>query len=674
MNAEKLEEIIADFASEAEREFTLTELSAYVQKKGVRASMDELYDSAAVSDHLFENDPVNKVFFPRRFFFKGAQFRITPLEAEVEGGYLMPGHRFMPFLSDKVLPRDAQLFLPDGSVVPCIKRSLPQSMAMAGLLFFGTATAVDYLLFEDEDNVEGLIPPFDADVSIPVFDLSEFYASSGFRSGDSLMLTVKDWLQGTFEVVRADPALDVVAETKWTEAMTAALNEAIDEFGPEGDCNFQFALAMRNAQEKSMSASLMSNPPLSLAAYFNLQEGLIVKERIDRALFWPVDDEPMGDELWDALEDPVSELDVLFQDIGLSITEGEVEAYMRNALFLKEGKSAAEVLARVSDGRHLLFASASDQERFHLLWNALWDEVLADYDSDNDPNGKIRSWFVFLNDRILATLRQLDAQGGGMEVFETPEFLELGRVSSMVSSVLEVFNHDESGDEVTLSEMEEMVPTLESAVDQLSKRLVKNNKLAKNKAVKTGRAASIYQLKITLKGSKPPIWRRILVSSDMELNDLHYVIQAAMGWDNDHLHQFKQGRSFYQPAPDDELSGFGNFEMEDSVGVRIDDLLLKEKQKILYEYDFGDSWEHEVLFEKVLEPDANVTYPVCVKGTGACPPEDCGGLWGYYNLLEVLGNPEDEEHESMLEWFGGPIDPSAFDLEEANACIRASFG
>jgi hypothetical protein len=592
----------------------------------------------------------------------------------------MPGHRFMPFLSDEVFPGAIQLFLSDGSVVPSRKISLPQSQAMAGLHFYGPTAAFEYLLYDDAGNMSSLMPPFEADVSMSVFDLSKFFALSDFRPGDSIMFTVKDWLLGEFEIARAEPVLDAVVAKKWMTSMAVGLNVAIDDFGSEGDCNFQLALAMQNAQEDPECVSLMSNPPLSLAAYFNLQKDLAVKMAGDRALFWPVDEEPMEDALWDAFEDPEvpeSELDALFQDVGLSITEGEVEAYMRDALFLNEGKSADGVLARVTMGRQLLFASAADQERFHQLWNALWSEVTADYDLDNDPCGEIRGRFVMLNDRILATLRRIDAQGVGMEVIKNPAFLELSRISSMVSSALVVFNNYEDGDEASLSEVGNLIPTLEEAVDELSGRLfcqdAPKKKLIEKKAVKAEKT-NIYQLKITLKDSKPPIWRRIWIASDLELIDLHYAIQAAMGWGNYHLHQFKQDRTFYQPDPDDEFSGFGGILMADSAGVRIDDLLCKETQKIQYEYDFGDSWEHEVLFENVFEPDANVTYPVCVKGKGACPPEDCGGLWGYYNLLEVLGDPEDDEHESMLEWTGGPIDPAAFDLEETNARIRALFG
>ena len=176
--------------------------------------------------------------------------------------------------------------------------------------------------------------------------------------------------------------------------------------------------------------------------------------------------------------------------------------------------------------------------------------------------------------------------------------------------------------------------------------------------------AHIYQLKVSLKGAKPPIWRRVLVPSDMDLGRLHRVIQAAMGWMDYHLHQFIAGRTSFGVADDNALEW--GMEVEDERKWRLDQLLRCEKDKLRYEYDFGDGWEHDVTLEKVLPYDAEQALPRCVAGRRACPPEDCGGIWGYAKLLEVLADPEDPEHDEMLEWLGGGHDPARFDLEETN--------
>ena len=178
----------------------------------------------------------------------------------------------------------------------------------------------------------------------------------------------------------------------------------------------------------------------------------------------------------------------------------------------------------------------------------------------------------------------------------------------------------------------------------------------------------IYQIKVTLNDSKPPIWRRILVRSDITLAKLHRIIQAVMGWADYHLHQFIVGRTYYGvPHPD-----YGGFvEMRDESRVRLNRIVPGERFKFRYEYDFGDSWLHTLLVEKILPPEPGQQYPVCIKGKRACPPEDVGGIWGYYGFLEATQNPDHPEHEEYLEWVGGEFDPEAFDLDEVNRALRA---
>ena len=173
----------------------------------------------------------------------------------------------------------------------------------------------------------------------------------------------------------------------------------------------------------------------------------------------------------------------------------------------------------------------------------------------------------------------------------------------------------------------------------------------------------IYQVKVTLKGSKPPIWRRILVRSDVTLAELHDVLQAVMGWWDYHLHQFIVGEMYFGvPHPD-----YG-MEMLDESEVRLNQI-ADEGARFVYEYDFGDSWEHVLEVEKVLPPDPDRQIPVCVKGRRACPPEDVGGVWGYEMYLEAIQDPDHPEHDMYIEW-RGEFDPEAFDLEEINQALR----
>lgn len=181
-------------------------------------------------------------------------------------------------------------------------------------------------------------------------------------------------------------------------------------------------------------------------------------------------------------------------------------------------------------------------------------------------------------------------------------------------------------------------------------------------------APQIYQLKITLLGSKPPIWRRVQASSDMTLERLHWVLQSAMGWTNSHMHQFRVGKIYYGATYPDDFDGMP--ETRDERKARLCDLVSRPKTKFVYEYDFGDGWEHEIMLEKILTPEPGIKYPVCTEGKRACPPEDCGGIWGYVELLDTIKDPNHPEHEEMLEWLGDDFDPEAFDVEAVNKNLR----
>jgi hypothetical protein len=181
---------------------------------------------------------------------------------------------------------------------------------------------------------------------------------------------------------------------------------------------------------------------------------------------------------------------------------------------------------------------------------------------------------------------------------------------------------------------------------------------------------TIFQFKITLNGSKPPIWRRIQVE-DCTLDKFHEHIQTAMGWTNSHLHQFE---IFEKRYGDPELldDGFDDFECMDSTKTFLSDILPKTGKRFAftYEYDFGDGWEHEVRFEGNKPKEPGTKYPVCLEGDRACPPEDCGGIWGYVDFLEAIRNPKHEEHESMLKWIGGRFDPEEFDAKKATKAMK----
>jgi hypothetical protein len=181
--------------------------------------------------------------------------------------------------------------------------------------------------------------------------------------------------------------------------------------------------------------------------------------------------------------------------------------------------------------------------------------------------------------------------------------------------------------------------------------------MAKKKA--SAASGEIFRVKVTLDGLRPAIWRR-LETCDCSLADLHEIIQMAMGWEFAHLWHFKVHSTYYGEQVDRELNQL------DAHTPTLSKLFAVGTRKFSYVYDFGDNWQHSILIERVVEAEADAVYPRCTKGERRCPPEDCGGVWGYCDLLEALANPDHPEHEERLEWLDDDFEPEAFDLAAAN--------
>ena len=178
-----------------------------------------------------------------------------------------------------------------------------------------------------------------------------------------------------------------------------------------------------------------------------------------------------------------------------------------------------------------------------------------------------------------------------------------------------------------------------------------------------------YQILISLKESELKIWRRILIFSSLPLPDFHKVIQTTMGWENSHLHQFVENRTFYMPRMPDDPSWYdmNNVDYKD---MKVSDLLINENDTTIYEYDFGDSWMHDIILEKKISNDPKIIFPTCLDGAMNCPPEDCGGIWRYEEVLEIIKNPGHEEYEEYMEWLGGEFDPKYFNKDEINKRLK----
>jgi hypothetical protein len=217
--------------------------------------------------------------------------------------------------------------------------------------------------------------------------------------------------------------------------------------------------------------------------------------------------------------------------------------------------------------------------------------------------------------------------------------------------------------EVILASVE-LMEAMEQLASAAPRQAAPASRRKKKKKTQSGDA---YQLKITLRGSKPPIWRRVVVPAEIRLDLLHEVIQTAMGWYNCHLHFFEIDGEMYEGRSPDGL-GDDDLEGLDEADYRLCDAVAEEKAKFHYEYDFGDGWDHTITVEKIIPASEQPQTMTCLAGKNRCPVEDSGGLWGYYDKLRILADPNDPEHEEIKEWMG-PVDPTEFDLDAVNAAL-----
>ncbi len=175
---------------------------------------------------------------------------------------------------------------------------------------------------------------------------------------------------------------------------------------------------------------------------------------------------------------------------------------------------------------------------------------------------------------------------------------------------------------------------------------------------------TVHRLKVTLQDIRPPIWRRLLVPSETSLYELHNHIQTAFGWWDCHLHEFRIGSTAYAA---DDGGGWGEPPEDDAEATLVD--AAPTNTSFTYTYDFGDNWEHVIEVESIDPVEPGARYPRCISGRRASPPEDCGGVPGYLDLIDAMADPAHPRHDELREWVGGDFDPEHVDLDQINAAL-----
>ncbi len=697
MSSQKsLKESIRQFVFGCRKKFRYVDLQDYLKKQGIPFENDKTVLDLLESEGLvFSTDFT--LFQPRHLFFKNAQFLISPTDEELSSGYLIPGHRFLPFLNPYIKPWEVELLDPNSQPIPsCRVRKRVRDLYVFYSLF-SRGNPHNRYVEESARGDEGRM------VEVEAFDLTERIKRWKLKSGSGFLVTVLDWVKGSYQI---DPISKrkrqslLKAGTEWMRALEQGFYQSFEDLDLKYPIEEQIAYAYYYAGKK-----VLSNPPIHLGGFIEssslihfVDVGLenrlwhtphVANEELDL----PNPEEPQGKS---------GTMGEILQDIGLSLEESSIEAYIRDAFF--QGNATPEqVLSRIFAGRGTYFHSQEQMDSFFKFFDDLWKRVKRSYNSFTDRHtGTVRSQILQILDQHIAWLRDLDRRQVNPKDLPKNEFLSLAQMFDFLERYLQILNRKNPGTETELSETLSVIPLMEQTFQEIRTRV--ENALKKNaspplskdsvpkpqkekakpkqqEAQKEGAEASslsaksakrkklpYYVLKIQLQYIRPPIWRRVQVPGNLTLSDLHRVIQIAMGWKDYHLYEFLIDHKSYGP-PDTE-----GFEVISDESVTLQKLNLQPKQRFLYTYDFGDNWGHTIIVEKVLsEEDVKEESrgkSICLADKRACPPEDCGGYSGYEEILEALHSPNKKKYRELLDWVGD-YNPEVFNPEEINQKLKS---
>ncbi len=696
-----LEKEIVNFTSNAIEPFTLSSATKTIRSmvSSPPKNLQDIIANALTRDRWIFFDNKKRKFFPRSNYFQDAQFRIAPLKLEIDAGILFPGHRFLPFYMHEVFPTSFKLTYSSGNTLRRKKVSYPMKDVVIFHTLLGQEHMLNYFIMDNEKNHDVFMTvenPFDQKIDLTAFNLKSFYEENDFQEGDTITVTVKDWKKGAFSLEfspASDLSRDFMLCRQWFNGFENAIGKVFDDFGTLPDIHEQLSLAFFY-----MGKDLLKFPGIHIGGFLQQSKKVEITSLGLTTMLWkkgeaPEDSIPMDEEFYSWIATGNSDsLDSIFQDIGLGITEGEIEAYIRDELYREAEKAKIEnVLERCFPQSPLFFYDGKQEKEFDRLIKKLWKSVKKKYNIFQDKGAsECRTMLLKILDDYKTWLRSFDHLSELPENFPKKEMVTLTQMMSNISHIVEELN---SGENITppgqdfipmIEDMQsanqflmELISSSVSSGQKQELQLVtsppkKQKKSSQKNSKKKTASKNAYQLKVSLKHIRPPIWRRIQINGDSTLEDLHEIIQASMGWEDCHEHMFYINEKEYgREHCGDDLLGFGASENLDESEFTLDDVLLKAKMRFLYEYDFGDSWEHQVLVEKILPLDGKIKYPTCLTGKRSCPPEDCGGVPGYYQLLEAIENPEVSDAEELIDCLGEDYDPDEFNVKKANKSLKS---
>lgn len=662
------------FVLASEGEFRLEGLLEYVRPL-IRTDPPDLHEAARAL--LFRHPAVfhdgeRDVYVTRSVYFRNALFRIVPVDLELNDGVLVFGHRIIPFGPYGADAGDSNLVLQGGREIRRKKVNWTIDQYRQFYTLLGPEIMMQSLLQSDPANATRLAgqPSPGTRLRLTVFDLQAFYTEHGFKPGDALILKVIQFAPPRYEMTfQRCPDISGADERaqEWQRRFNEGMTKVFDQLGPKTLAYEQIGLACflagRELLEDPVSSPLLclrSSPDLELQALET------------HSFIWPKDRDPEASSsarsYYPVQVGDSDSLEEILEDTAAPIPAPVLEAYMRDALFNGQQDLGSILDRALGELRAPEFYDGAQQEAFEKHVHRLWKNVRAGYSRTTDHYaGKCRSIILAAVDEYFEALTDLEDDSltdeqeqlirSAVPVLQsTYAFLESLNIPSGPGSLdrdLLADAQDAAGEIHDLARRIAQSPRDPASIERQADAAEKSD-------------LPSVQVRVTLEGIDPVIWRRLLLPSASSLADLHQVIQVAFSWDDLHDHFFVVGNREYSDTA--ELNGR---EMNEEDHCFLDEI-PPDQRRFSYVYGFEGVWNHTVEIEDIEAPSLGFDYPVCLGGKRACPPEDSDPET-YRELSAALADPDRPRDRSLFEWAGYPFDPEAFDSNAVNRKLIEDF-
>jgi hypothetical protein len=625
---------------------------------------------------LFRSGP--DAYVPRSSFFSGGKMLIALRKEEIEQGILIPGHRFLPLYDTELSPAELTLSA-EGTQLGRTGITRPVSELLVYYTLFGRQSFPIYLALESERNAELFAQDHDyahSLAAVSVVDMRSCYAKWNLQPGDYLTATLLDWKNGSFSLA---PAKADTFDLRRTEAFVASLDRGfmiqMDEISWPLPPPEELARAFFSAGRE-----VIEEPALHVGGYLARSERIGLVEIEGDTYLWDKQSEPDDSarhlagrlDAWlsaNRLEDLTSCFDL---PVPMPYIEGCIRRYLDGDF------DTSYLLSHVFSGIDLDHLGDREYQQLSGALNSFIREVKERYDPQAEPERakRVHRTAVTVYHQITQWLDEIEEYYGGFDLFgdeENSSLKELSDYALQAVEVLNVLHHSPADiDEERLSYLEEHTEdvrqnypsAMQLVYNELRAALIRERREVR---LAEEQARFYLLLEAEFESSSIPVRRSLRIPETMSLIDLHYVLQLAFGWSDAHLHSFLiAGIEYGDPDSIDE-----DETIEDE-GIIMAEDLPELCSEFLYTYDFGDDWRIRLSIveteDRAAVPEAEREQAVCLGGTGAAPPEDCGGVPGYEELAAAIRTPPEkrsEEQEEQLFWAGN-WHPDSFSPDEIN--------